>query len=63
MSEFCLKCFNDINGTEVCEDEVLLSEDAEFCEGCGEMERVVISSKRNNRWQEFFRRMFSRYRD
>ena len=34
MAEFCLKCFNEMNGTHYEASEVWLEED--FCEGCAE---------------------------
>ena len=39
MAEFCLKCFNKMNGTHYPEDKVWLEED--FCEGCGEWKPCV----------------------
>ena len=41
MAEFCLDCFNRMNGTAHATYEVELDED--FCEGCGEWKPCVIS--------------------
>ena len=43
MAEFCLKCFNKMNGLEYTEKEVIMSDDEGLCEGCAEWKEVVIS--------------------
>ena len=40
MAEFCLKCFNELNGTDYQANEVWLEED--FCEGCGDWRPCVM---------------------
>ena len=40
MAEFCLKCFNELNGTDYQANEVWLEED--FCEGCADRKPCVI---------------------
>ena len=40
MAEFCLKCFNEINGTKYQANDVWLEED--FCEGCVERRPCVV---------------------
>ena len=40
MAEFCLSCFNEMNGTHYTKSEVWLEED--FCEGCAEWKLCVI---------------------
>ena len=40
VAEFCLKCFNELNGTEYTASEVWLEED--FCEGCADWRPCVI---------------------
>jgi len=44
MAEYCLECFNDLNGTDYTEKEVRLDED--FCEGCGEPKPCVVKLRR-----------------
>ena len=39
MAEFCLKCFNEMNGTHYSEEKVWTEVD--FCEGCGEWKPCV----------------------
>ena len=40
MAEFCLKCFNKMNGTNYKASEVWLEED--FCEGCADWQPCVV---------------------
>lgn len=40
MAEFCLKCFNELNGTDYQANEVWLEDD--FCEGCGDWKPCVF---------------------
>ena len=40
MAEFCLKCFNKLNGTDYQISEVWLEED--FCEGCADWRPCVM---------------------
>ena len=40
MAEFCLKCFNEMNGTNNKANEVWLEED--FCEGCADWRPCVV---------------------
>ena len=43
MAEFCLECHNKMNQMNLSEEDVILSDDLELCEGCGEIKNVVIS--------------------
>ena len=40
MAEFCLKCFNKLNGTDYQASEVWLEED--FCEGCADWRPCIM---------------------
>ena len=40
MAEFCLKCFNALNGTDFQAPQVWLEKD--FCEGCGDWQPCVF---------------------
>lgn len=40
MAEFCLSCFNELNGTHYTKGEVWLEED--FCEGCADWKPCVM---------------------
>ena len=46
MAEFCLKSWNELNGTNLTEDDVFLSNTDEFCEGCGEFHPVIEKIKK-----------------
>ena len=54
MAEFCLDCWNKLNNESNTEDSCTLSDDLDFCEGCGEMKRVFISYKRPSFWKRHF---------
>ena len=40
MAEFCLKCFNELSGTDYQANEVWLEED--LCEGCADWKPCVM---------------------
>lgn len=44
MAEFCLECFNKLNGTDYTEAEVWVDyEELDICEGCGAFMPCVIA--------------------
>jgi len=43
MAEFCLDCWNKINGTHLTEEDAVLSDDLDFCEECEEMKPVIVT--------------------
>ena len=46
MAEFCARCFKEkIAPYELCEN-LVLSDDTELCEGCGENKQIVICIKK-----------------
>lgn len=45
MAEFCLKCWNELNGTDFPASEYILSEELELCEGCGEFKKVIVTER------------------
>ena len=45
MAEFCLDCWNKINGTKHSKRKYVLSKELDFCEGCGELKHVVIMER------------------
>lgn len=45
MAEFCLECWNELNGTDKPKSYYILSEELELCEGCGEWKNVIISER------------------
>ena len=52
MAEFCLKCFNELEGTDYTEKEVWLDDD--FCEGCGEWKPCVVALHPQPLWVRFW---------
>lgn len=40
MAEFCLKCFNEINGTHYTKGDVI--ENFDLCENCGEYKKCIV---------------------
>jgi len=42
MAEFCLDCWNKLNHTQLTEEDVVLSEYLDFCEGCAEMKPTIV---------------------
>ena len=47
MAEFCVSCWNALNGTNHPEEAYVLSWDYELCEGCGEYKRVIIARRKH----------------
>ncbi|MCX7921206.1 MAG: hypothetical protein N3B21_04160 [Clostridia bacterium] len=47
MAHLCLSHFNELNEVDLSEEDVQLSENEEYCEKCGGMQKVV--TKLNSR--------------
>ena len=45
MAEFCLECWNKMNGTDDSKWKYTLSWERELCEGCGQWKRVVVCER------------------
>ena len=45
MAEFCLECWNKLNGTDDPKWKYVLSWERDFCEGCGQWNRVVVCER------------------
>ncbi len=56
MADFCLDCWNKINGTNDNKSKYILSRDLDFCEGCGELKRVIIMER-----EAYFEPMYVRF--
>lgn len=61
MAEYCLKCFNKINGTNHSEKEFVFSNEFDLCEGCGKWKNVIITKRRNFIWKTIRHIIFRRY--
>ena len=55
MAEFCLDCWNEMNGTHYTPEQVVLEED--LCEGCGSWKPVVISFRRPGLFTRIYYRL------
>lgn len=55
MAEFCLACWNKLHGENLTEDDISLSFDLDFCEGCAEWKPVVVSLLRPSMISKFRR--------
>ncbi len=47
MAEFCLDCWNRMNGTHYTEREIILTRGLELCEGCGQWKRTTVVLRRH----------------
>lgn len=45
MAEFCLECWNKMNGTDDPKWKYVLSWERDLCEGCGQWKRVVVCER------------------
>ena len=46
MAEFCLDCWNELNGTNDSPRKYVISRELDLCEGCGEYKHVIVRMKR-----------------
>ena len=46
MAEFCLNCWNKLNGTNDSKKKYVFSDGLELCEGCGEWKRVIVMKRK-----------------
>ena len=46
MAEFCLECWNKINGFRESKRKYTISKDLYLCEGCGKWKPVIIMERR-----------------
>ncbi len=44
MAEFCLECWNELNGTNDKPDKYIITKDY-LCEGCAQFKQVIIKEK------------------
>lgn len=49
MAEFCLDCWNKLNGFQKTERDYILSDEWDLCEGCGKV-CPVIERERYCKW-------------
>ena len=46
MAEFCLDCWNKLNGSNDSERKYILSKELDLCEGCGEFKPIIIMERK-----------------
>lgn len=46
MADFCLDCWNKLNGTNYKERKYILSKERYFCEECNEFKNVIIVERK-----------------
>mgnify|MGYP000142076895 CR=1 FL=1 len=46
MAEFCLKCWNELNGTNDPPQKFIISKDLDLCEGCGKLTHVILMERK-----------------
>lgn len=46
MAEFCLKCWNKMNGTNDLPKKYIISKDLYLCEGCGKWTNVIVMERK-----------------
>lgn len=51
MAEFCLDCWNNINGTNDSKWRYILSWELDLCEECGEYKRLIVMERFCSRTQ------------
>ena len=56
MAEFCLECWNQLNGTNDTKWRYVLSWEKDLCEGCGQYKRVIVMERHwsyaERRWRQ-----------
>ena len=53
MADFCLKCWNEINGTDDPPSKYIISEDLSLCEACGKLTHVIIMERKRYYLEKF----------
>ncbi|MGN0629378.1 MAG: hypothetical protein ACI4IW_07095 [Oscillospiraceae bacterium] len=56
MAEFCLECWNRLNGTNDPEEKYIFSDEPDFCEGCGEWKPVIVGLRKPKPQHQILRR-------
>lgn len=46
MAEFCLDCWNKLNGTNDRKRKYIISKDLDLCEGCGKWKNVIVIERK-----------------
>ncbi len=54
MSEFCLECWNKLNGTNDPAHKFVLSRDLDLCEECGCLKHVIVKIRKKRSGMTLF---------
>lgn len=54
MAEFCLECWNKLNGAKYTEGDFILAKERTLCEGCGEWKRVIEFPQKPGLFRKLF---------
>lgn len=46
MAEFCLDCWNKMNGTDDPPSKYIISKELDLCDGCGKWTNIVIMERK-----------------
>ncbi len=57
MAEFCLECWNELNGTKDSPKKFIFTKYDDLCEGCGKYKPVILIEKKYY-YQRKFRFVF-----
>ena len=63
MAEFCLECWNKINGTRDSAWRYVLSWEEDLCEECTQWKRVIIAERHWSQLQRKFAKRFIKRSD
>ena len=58
MAEFCLECWNELNGSKDPAQRYIFSRRPELCEGCMEWKPVIVGLRLRFLLRDFFSRLF-----
>ena len=58
MAEFCLECWNRINGTNDPKRKFIMSRFPELCEGCGTWKKTIVSVRISHRMRYLMTEIF-----
>lgn len=61
MAEFCLKCFNELNGTHYTKGDVI--EAFDLCEGCTEYKMCIVRFRGHGPIEELIRSFINHTRN
>lgn len=58
MAEFCLECWNQMNGTNDFKWRYVLSLEKDLCEGCGQYKHIIVMERHWSRVEKMLSEVF-----